>query len=309
MLSFQLKTLVFFLVQVEGVFASAERVLEFTEELDQEPPWQLSSDAARKEKNWLGKDFQLTFKDVSIRYLPHMPRALDNLNLTLESREKVGIVGRTGSGKSTIMGALFRLFPPDSGQISFCGMDIAEVGLQQLRRQITIVPQDPILFSGAIRRNLDPLGERTDGEVWQALRRCSMEEVVVGLEQGLDASVAAGGANFSVGERQVLCLARALLRSTTVLCLDEATANVDPVNDKRVQNVLQKELSECLVLTIAHRLHTIMHCNRLVVLEQGQLVQVGTPHFLLREQGLFQELAAAAGIDGGHAPIRTQVSL
>jgi len=166
-------------------------------------------------------------------------------------------------------------------------------------RQITIVPQDPILFSGPLRKNLDPCAERTDEELWHSIRRCSMEEVVSALEKGLDAPVAAGGTNFSMGERQVLCLAPALLRDTHVLCLDEATANVDPVNDKRVQDVLQKDLSECLVLTIAHRLHTIMHCDRLMVLEQGQLAQIGKPESLLKEPGIFQELAAAAGIDEG----------
>jgi len=298
-LGFSLKTVSYFLVQVEGVLASVERASEFTERLDQEPPRQLPNDAALVQAKWPGSEATLVFENVCVRYLPGMPRALDGLTMNLKAKEKVGIVGRTGSGKSTVMGALFRLFELEEGSILFGGSDIASVGIGFLRKQITIVPQDPILFAGNLRKNLDPLAVRSDDQVWSALKRCSLHDMVNGLEGGLSALVSEGGSNFSLGERQVLCLARALLRDASVLCFDEATANVDPTNDKRIQAVLNRELKECLVLTIAHRLHTVLNSDRILVLNAGKLAQLGPPAELLSSEGIFKELAAQAGISSG----------
>ncbi|CAE8691957.1 unnamed protein product [Polarella glacialis] len=295
-LGFSLKTASYFLVAVEGVFASVERVMEFTNDLQQEPPWQMPADAALVQAKWPQDECSLVFEDVCVRYLPHLPRALDGFSVSLKAREKVGLVGRTGSGKSTVMGTLFRLMELESGRILLGGVDIAGVGVGHLRRQITIVPQDPILFSGELRKNLDPLGVRTDAELWAALKGCSLSAMVESLEGGLSAKVAEGGINFSVGERQVLCLARALLRESRILCLDEATANVDPTNDKRIQQVLSQGLQDCLVLTIAHRLHTVLRSDRILVLERGYLAQSGPPATLLAQPGIFKELANQAGI-------------
>lgn len=295
-LGFHLKTLVYFLVQTDGCFTSVERISEFSETLEQEPPWCLPADEGLSSKSWPSTESELVFEKVSIRYRPHLPRALDELSVTIAPCEKVGIVGRTGSGKSTLVGAIFRLFPLDGGRVTLGGVDLASIGLQHLRRQVTIVPQDPILFSGPLRKNLDPIGRRDDAELWGALRRCHLAELVQGLKGGLDAAVKDGGSNFSVGERQVLCLARALVRNSRVLCLDEATANVDPVNDRRIQCVLAGEVQECMVLTIAHRLHTVLASDRILVLERGRLGQFDSPEALLQTPGLFRDLATAAGI-------------
>uniref|UniRef100_A0A7S4QNI1 ATP-dependent transporter ycf16 n=1 Tax=Alexandrium monilatum TaxID=311494 RepID=A0A7S4QNI1_9DINO len=306
-----LKWVAYFLVQVEGVFSSVERIADFSEGLEQEPPWEQPADAALRKSGWPPEACELAFEGVSIRYLPHMPRALDGLSVQLRPGERLGIVGRTGSGKSTVMGALFRLFPLEEGRIVLGGVDIQSVGLELLRRSITIVPQDPLLFAGSLRRNLDPLSSWPDEEVAAALARCgfSAEAQEGGLPGagGLDCQVTDGGSNFSVGERQVLCLARALLRRSRVLCLDEATASVDAVSEARVQRVLADELGKCIVLTVAHRLRTVLGSDRILVLDAGTRAQLGRPQELLEEPGLFRSLASRAGLCGDAGPDSTPV--
>jgi ABC-type multidrug transport system fused ATPase/permease subunit len=296
LLSQALKTVSNMMVQVEGCLGSVERVVELANTPEQEPPWRLPGDADRELRGWPGKDSGLAFEKVSVRYSQSAPRALDCFSAAFEAREKIGIVGRTGSGKSTLVGVIFRLFDLEDGRVLLDGVDISEVGLAQLRGKITIVPQDPILFSGTLRKNLDPLGVRSDEAISQVLRQCSIMDLVSGMSGGLEATVSAGGSNFSLGERQVLCLARALLRRTRVLCLDEATANVDPVNDQRIQHILQEEMQDILVLTIAHRLHTVMHSDRILVLDAGRLSQLDAPGALLEQPGIFKSLAEQAGI-------------
>eukprot|EP00927_Polykrikos_kofoidii_P068563 TRINITY_DN6390_c0_g1_i3.p1 TRINITY_DN6390_c0_g1~~TRINITY_DN6390_c0_g1_i3.p1 ORF type:complete len:1314 (-),score=172.02 TRINITY_DN6390_c0_g1_i3:281-4147(-) len=296
-LGFSLKTTCYFMVQAEGVLASSERIAELTNEPEQEPVRVLPEDEHLQASGWPGQtETVLAFEDVCLRYQPHLQRALDGITAQLLAGEKIGIVGRTGSGKSTIMGTIFRLFEIEKGRILLGGQDISRIGLRALRRQITIVPQDPILFSGCLRQNLDPLGVRTDDELRSVLSRCYLDELMQGLNGGLSAAVAEGGSNFSLGERQVLCLARALLRQAKVLCLDEATANIDPTNDKRIQDVLSNDFGDCLMLTIAHRLHTVIRYNRIMVLDAGRLAQLDTPANLLAEIGIFQGLANQAGI-------------
>jgi len=273
--------------------------MDFLETAEQEPPRQLLEDQRMEAQGWPSRGATLVFEDVCMRYLKHMPLALDGLSATFAPREKVGIVGRTGSGKSSIMGALFRLFGLERGRILLGGVDIATCGLGLLRQRITIVPQDPILFSGELRKNLDPLGTKSDDEVWAALTRCSLAELARS-GGGLASTVAEGGRNFSVGERQTLCLARALLRGSPVLCLDEATANVDPASDQRIQRVLTIEVRDCLVLTIAHRLHTVLRSDRIMVLDKGRLAQLDSPKVLLEVPGIFQDLARQAGVEAAH---------
>mmetsp|Transcript_130192 Transcript_130192/g.239421 ORF Transcript_130192/g.239421 Transcript_130192/m.239421 type:complete len:461 (-) Transcript_130192:240-1622(-) len=285
----------FFLVQVEGIFAAVERARHFATSLEQEPPWNQPADESLTE-DWPPTQSALEFKSVSVRYFSHMPRALDCLTARITPLEKVGIVGRTGSGKSTIMGALFRLFPLEDGKVLLGGVDLSTLGLALLRRRITIVPQDPVLFSGELRRNLDPLGTHSDASILGMLQQCGLEEFLCKLNGGIRGVVAEGGTNFSVGERQVLCLARALLRKARVLCLDEATANVDPANDARMQKILATELRGCISMTIAHRLNTVLSCDRIMVLDGGKLAQFDTPRMLLSQPGIFQDLAVQAGI-------------
>eukprot|EP00931_Biecheleriopsis_adriatica_P106427 TRINITY_DN8088_c0_g5_i1.p1 TRINITY_DN8088_c0_g5~~TRINITY_DN8088_c0_g5_i1.p1 ORF type:complete len:1305 (-),score=211.21 TRINITY_DN8088_c0_g5_i1:124-4038(-) len=307
-MGFHLRTLSFFTVQIEGSFASIERLQEFAENLPQEALREREQDKGLVEKGWPGRGCTLVFQNVCLRYLPHMPPALDDLSVSLQGREKIGLVGRTGSGKSTIMSALFRLVELESGQIFLGGQDIAKIGLGLLRKQITIVPQDPILFSGRLRRNLDPTDACDDATIWKALGRCSLESLAPESQGGLDVTVDEGGTNFSVGERQMISLVRALLRDAAVLCLDEATANVDPISDAKIQKVLANELDDCLVLTIAHRLHTVMHSDRILVLDRGRLVQCDSPRELLAQPGIFKELAAQAGLSSEDERLRSEGS-
>lgn len=285
----------FFLVQVESSLASVERISEYSA-LPQEAPRQQPADAGALKLGWPGEAPEVEFQNLQVRYRPHLPLVLRDFSAKLRPMEKVGVVGRTGSGKSTLLSCLFRLVEPEAGRILIGGQDIGLLGLGLLRRRVTTVPQDPLLFSGTLRHNLDPADERTDDAILDGLKRCGMAEFVDRLDGGLAAKVAEQGSNFSVGERQVLCLARALLRDTRVLCLDEATANVDPENDARIQRTIRVEFASCTVLTIAHRLHTVVDADRIMVLEAGQLKQFDAPQRLLQIEGPFQAMAIEAGV-------------
>ncbi|KAJ1894830.1 ATP-binding cassette glutathione S-conjugate transporter ycf1, partial [Kickxella alabastrina] len=218
--------------------------------------------------------------------------------------EKIGIVGRTGAGKSSITYALMRLVEPSSGQIVIDGVDISKMGLQDLRSRIAIIPQDPILFAGTIRDNLDPSNEYTDDEVWAAIRAGQVSDLLetptgIYIEEndeydtsigpwiegvGLDKWVEKGGNNFSVGQRQLISLCRALLWQRNIVILDEATANMDTKTDQIMQKVIRKEFKDCTVLTIAHRLGTVMDSDRILVMDHGQMAEFDTPDSLLADK-------------------------
>ncbi|XP_065580641.1 multidrug resistance-associated protein 1-like [Artemia franciscana] len=194
---------------------------------------------------------------------------------------KIGIVGRTGAGKSSLTLGLFRLVEPAGGTIVIDDVDITKIGLHSLRLNLTIIPQDPVLFSGTLRVNLDPFEQHTDEKLWTALELAHLKSFAKSLTAGLSHEVAEGGENLSVGQRQLICLARALLRKTKILILDEATAAVDLETDDLIQATIRKEFVNCTVLTIAHRLNTIMDSNRVMVLDKGELKEFDSPANLL----------------------------
>ncbi|XP_035902428.1 probable multidrug resistance-associated protein lethal(2)03659 isoform X2 [Anopheles stephensi] len=241
----------------------------------------------------------IEFRNVCFRYADSDVAVLHGLTFTIKPREKVGIVGRTGAGKSSIIAALFRMALVE-GDILIDGTNTADVPLETLRSHISIIPQDPVLFSGTLRRNLDPFEAYPDAALWRALELVELRELAsessAGL--GLQAYVAAGGQNFSVGQRQLLCLARAILRGNRILVLDEATANVDPDTDRLIQRTIREQFADCTVLTIAHRLNTIMDYDRVLVMSDGTSVEFGRPGELLaRPDGTFRSIVLATGHD------------
>ncbi|NXQ48294.1 MRP2 protein, partial [Catharus fuscescens] len=209
---------------------------------------------------------------------------------------QIGVVGRTGAGKSSLTNCLFRVLEAAGGKIIIDDVDIATIGLHDLRNNLTIIPQDPVLFTGTLRMNLDPFDQYSDEEVWKALELAHLKTYVQGLPEGLLHLVSEGGENLSVGQRQLVCLARALLRKAKILILDEATAAVDLETDNLIQTTIRSEFADCTVLTIAHRLHTIMDSNRVMVLHAGQIVEFDSPEELLKKQGVFSGMAKDAGI-------------
>lgn len=224
----------------------------------------------------------ISFENVSVRYRPNLPPVLQSLSLSIRPREKIGIVGRTGAGKSTLLATLLRLVEVSEGCVLIDGVDIATLGLETLRRAIAVIPQEPTLFSGKLRDNLDPFHEHDDEALWSVLRRSRLFDAVQALEGRLDAVVAENGDNFSVGQRQLLCLARALLRQCQIVVLDEATASVDVETDALIQRLIREEMKEQTVLTIAHRLETILDYDRVVVMQNGQVVETDAPGVLMR---------------------------
>jgi ATP-binding cassette subfamily C (CFTR/MRP) protein 1 len=224
----------------------------------------------------------ITFKDVELRYRPGLDLVLKGVSFLIPGGSKVGIVGRTGSGKSTIILSLFRMIELAAGSISIDGKDIANLSLADLRSNITIIPQEPVLFTGTLRSNVDPFEQQTDDEIWRALEKCRMKDRIEEAG-GLDCPVDERGANFSVGQRQLLCLARAILKKCKVLLLDEATASVDLDADALIQETIRIEFKDVTVITIAHRLETIIDADKIIVMADGFVDEIGSPHSLLSQ--------------------------
>ncbi|XP_017873148.1 PREDICTED: multidrug resistance-associated protein 4, partial [Drosophila arizonae] len=264
---------------------SVERVLQYTE-LEQEE----TTKGVEPSQQWptLG---QVEFRDMSCRYDPNGSAVLKHLNLIIEPGWKVGIVGRTGAGKSSLIGALFRLAYIEGG-IYIDDIETGSISLETLRARISIIPQDPVLFSATIRYNLDPFERYSDAELWRALEDVELRAAI----PGLDFLVTERGSNFSVGQRQLLCLARAILRNNKVLVLDEATANVDPQTDSLIQRTIRVKFQHCTVLTVAHRLHTVMDSDRIIVMDAGSAVEFDVPHLLLKKpHGILRQMVEATG--------------
>ncbi|XP_019855858.1 PREDICTED: multidrug resistance-associated protein 1-like isoform X2 [Amphimedon queenslandica] len=239
---------------------------------------------------------RVQFSHYSTRYRPGLDLVLKDITCDIPGGQKVGIVGRTGAGKSTLALALFRIIESAQGSISIDGADISTYGLRDLRSNITIIPQDPVLFSGSLRLNLDPFNAKSDEELWRVLETAHLSEFVSGLTEGLYYPVAEGGENLSVGQRQLVCLARALLRKTKILVLDEATAAVDLETDGLIQKTIRSEFANCTILTIAHRINTIMDYDRVMVLDNGRIAEFDSPNMLIAKKESFYELVKNSGI-------------
>ncbi|XP_044468025.1 ABC transporter C family member 10-like [Mangifera indica] len=245
---------------------------------------------SRPPSNWpaVGK---VDICDLQIRYRPDAPLVLRGISCTFEGGHKIGIVGRTGSGKTTLIGALFRLVEPAGGKIIVDGIDICKIGLHDLRSRFGIIPQDPTLFNGTVRYNLDPLSEHADKEIWEVLGKCQLREAVQEKEEGLDSLVVDDGSNWSMGQRQLFCLGRALLRRSRILVLDEATASIDNATDTILQKTIRTEFADCTVITVAHRIPTVMDCNMVLSISDGKLVEYDEPMKLMKQEGsLFGQL-------------------
>nr|CAD7433237.1 unnamed protein product [Timema monikensis] len=253
-----------------------------------------SSDKSKPADDW-PREGTIHLEHVFLRYVETEPAILHDLNFTIMPREKVGIVGRTGAGKSSLITALFRLAIVE-GSIIIDGVDTKDIGLQDLRSRITIIPQDPVLFSGTLRRNLDLFRKYQDVDLWRALEEVELKELFHHSSEGLETKVTEGGVNFSVGQRQLLCLARAILMSNRILLLDEATANVDRQTDALIQRTIRRKFVDCTVLTVAHRLNTVMDSDRVIVMESGRLLEFDHPHILLQNKdGHFSKMVANTG--------------
>ncbi|XP_051630728.1 multidrug resistance-associated protein 1 isoform X1 [Manacus candei] len=278
--------------EVETNIVAVERVKEYTE-MEKEAEWSIEQTAPAS--TW-PEEGKIEFRGYGLRYREDLDLVLKNINVTINGGEKIGIVGRTGAGKSSLTLGLFRINEAAEGEIIIDGINIAKIGLHDLRFKITIIPQDPILFSGSLRMNLDPFDQHSDEDIWRSLELAHLKNFVSSLPDKLNHECAEGGENLSVGQRQLVCLARALLRKSKILVLDEATAAVDLETDKLIQSTIKSQFEECTVLTIAHRLNTIMDYTRVLVLERGEVVECGSPEQLLRERGIFYSMAKDSGL-------------
>ena len=229
---------------------------------------------------------KIVLNNVSACYRAGLPKVLNAINLQIPPCTTVGVCGRTGSGKTTLAKCLFRLMEiSKEGTIQIDGHDIAHVALSTLRQKITMVPQDPILFAGPLRYSLDPANKYTDAQLWQALESVQMKEHVENMEDQLDAAIVQGGENISAGQRQLFCMARALLEHSKILIMDEATSNIDGKTDNVIQTMLKEVFTDCTVLTIAHRIDTILWYDKVLVLDQGEIVEYDSPEVLSKKEG------------------------
>ncbi|KAH9522434.1 Mrp-4p [Dermatophagoides farinae] len=278
---------------IETNIVSAERILEYTD-LSVEADWDI--DETAPPSDWPQKG-RIEFIEYGTRYRPQLDLVLKKISAIIESGEKIGIVGRTGAGKSSLTLALFRLIEAANGCIRIDGIDISKIGLHQLRNRLTIIPQDPVLFSGTLRTNLDPFTSFTDDQIWHCLELAHLKQFAQSLDGHLEYEITESGSNLSVGQRQLVCLARALLRKTKILVLDEATASVDLETDSLIQRTIRQSFNDCTILTIAHRLNTIMDSDRILVLDDGHVAEFDTPDKLLaNNDSIFYSMARSAGL-------------
>ncbi|GBM02676.1 Multidrug resistance-associated protein 7 [Araneus ventricosus] len=256
------------IVSVERVIQYIDKVKTEEEIFSQQPPFAWPSHGV------------IAFVNVSLRYRESCPYSLKNVSFETRPGEKIGIVGRTGSGKSSLIQILFRMVDSFEGAVLIDGVNISNLEILKLRSSLSVIPQQPFLFSGTIRENLDPHFLKSDSQIWKALKECHMEEKVLNLG-GLDVEVEEQGQNFSIGERQLLCLARALLRRSKIVCMDEATASIDYHTDSLIRHTVRMACRRSTILVIAHRMETILDCDRVIVMKEGHLVEIDKPSTLL----------------------------
>uniref|UniRef100_A0A665TXJ3 ABC-type glutathione-S-conjugate transporter n=1 Tax=Echeneis naucrates TaxID=173247 RepID=A0A665TXJ3_ECHNA len=277
---------------VENNIVSVERVNEYAETA-KEASW--SKEGSTLPLAW-PQTGTIEFQDYGLQYRKGLELALKGITLNIHEREKVGIVGRTGAGKSSLALGIFRILEAAKGRIFIDGVNIEDIGLHDLRSRITIIPQDPVLFSGSLRMNLDPFDTYTDEEVWSSLELAHLKNFVSNLPDKLNHECSEGGENLSLGQRQLVCLARALLRKTKILVLDEATAAVDLETDTLIQSTIRTQFEDCTVLTIAHRLNTIMDYTRVIVMDRGHISEMDSPANLITQRGQFYRMCREAGL-------------
>ncbi len=280
------------ITQLETMMNAVERMKLFGSKIPTEAPFEIPE--TKPEPEW-PQTGRIEFEHVTFTYREGLPPVLDDLNFVIEGGQKVGIVGRTGAGKSSMLVVLLRMAELSAGRVLIDGVDISKIGLHDLRSRIAIIPQDPTLFTGTVRSNLDPFDQYTNEEVWEVLRLSQMKEHVE-REAGLDTVVQEDGKNFSLGQRQLLCMGRALLRRPRILLMDEATASVDMENDALIQTTVRSEFKLSTVATVAHRLHTVADSDVVLVLSKGKVAEMDSPNKLVnREMSHFKSLIEASG--------------
>ena len=267
------------LTDIETLMTSVERAMTYTE-LESEPGYNVQ----RNPLELWPHEGNIAFKDVSLTYYPGGPQSLKDITLNINGGAKVGIAGRTGAGKSSFVAALMRM-PEADGDILIDNVCIRDINLQESRRAITILGQNPALFIGSVRQNLDLMEQFEDAELWRALEKVQLKSLVENLEGQLDHKLLEHGANFSVGERQLICLARVLLQQKNIVILDEPTAHVDPDTEQTIWNIVREELKSSTVITIAHRLNTIRDSDKILVLKNGEVAGFDTFDVLINRKG------------------------
>ena len=274
---------------LENIMISLERCLQYTRIKSEKPSQIKPKDDELMKNNW-PQEGRIRFENYSVKYRPTTEVVLKNLNFQIEGNEKVGVVGRTGSGKSTICLCLFRILEPLEGTIYIDDEDITKIGLDLLRKNLTIIPQDPCLMEGSLKYNIDPFNKTKDEEIISILKRIGFEYTEKD-EDILNRKIEQGGSNLSVGEKQLICIARAILRKTKIIVMDEATANIDMKTEEKIQKALQLVLNNSTVITVAHRIKTIIDYDKILVLNNGKIEEFDTPKNLLKnEKSLFFEL-------------------